>query len=413
MASSEITVSRILELGVPLSWQECVAIASEVTSLRAAGPALGQPPSRIDAESCVLTQLGAVRLAHPAEAPQPDADLQLLRALLAGRTIPADLEQLAYGPPPAHLGDSLAMFSRPGRRADIAVVALRALAAEDELQSAVSPATAAVVAPPTAASPGATGDDIAQLRAQVGQRPTPPMPDPIPRPPDRVRQLRNLRVMAAVLAAILVVVIGYWATSRPTMPPGPVQPMPAALLPAELNDWWYVVGGREADIELNRAPRRAPAAGGGTSGAATNGRAPTSPAGAGADTVPPVRPAPDEPPAALLPDALAAPPVGAVPADIPVYSRRSAGVEPPVLTYPRMPKSAFPEPGATIDGQYLEVLVDRTGTVEAVRLRGRPATGEPSYRYSMLMAAAKAWQFVPARLAGEAVRYVTRVVLEP
>ena len=31
----------------------------------------------------------------------------------------------------------------------------------------------------------------------------------------------------------------------------------------------------------------------------------------------------------------------------------------------------------------------------------------------MIMAAAKAWQFVPARFSGQPVRYVTRVVLEP
>jgi hypothetical protein len=83
------------------------------------------------------------------------------------------------------------------------------------------------------------------------------------------------------------------------------------------------------------------------------------------------------------------------------------------MMYPRMPKGAFPGPDEVIDGQYLEVLVDQAGGVEAVRLRGLAGPGEPSYHYSMIMAAAKAWQFDPARLDGQPVRYVTRVVLEP
>ena len=117
MASNEIALSRILELGVPLSWQECVAIASEVTSLRAAGPALGQPHPRIDAESCVLTQRGDVRLPHPAEAQRPDADIQLLRALLAGREIPAELDEVVNNLRAARARGATATAATTGARA--------------------------------------------------------------------------------------------------------------------------------------------------------------------------------------------------------------------------------------------------------------------------------------------------------
>ncbi len=384
--------------------------------MRVAGPALGQPHPRIDAESCVLTRRGDVLLPDPADADQPDEDVELLRALLAGREMPDDLEQLAYGPPPKHLGDALAMFSRPDRRADIAAVALRGLAADAELERAVS-LQATVVPPPAAPStPNAPADDIAQLRAQVGHRPAaPPAPEPPSRSTARISRFWNTWATVAAVAAVGGIAVGYWATNRPPMPPAPAQAMPEALLPAELNDWWHVVGSREADIELARAraPRRTPSAVDRAPALTTGRRASSERAGAADAVALPVQLAPAEPSAAPLPRALADPPPAAVPADVPVYSRRSAGVEPPVMMYPRMPKSAFPEPDETIDGQYLEVLVDQTGGVEAVRLRGLSGPRQQSYHYSMIMAAAKAWQFVPALLDGQPVRYVTRVVLEP
>ena len=76
-----------------------------------------------------------------------------------------------------------------------------------------------------------------------------------------------------------------------------------------------------------------------------------------------------------------------------------------------MPRSAFPAGGVAITGPYVEVLVDETGAVEAVRLRGQAAAGENIYRHRMILAAAKAWEFTPARLDGRPVRYVVRVVL--
>lgn len=66
------------------------------------------------------------------------------------------------------------------------------------------------------------------------------------------------------------------------------------------------------------------------------------------------------------------------------------------------------------DWPFLELLIDEQGTVERVRLRARtPAPGQTLYRHRMLLAAAKAWQFEPARLDGQPVRYVMRVPLEP
>ena len=417
MASSEITVARILELDVPVSWQECVAIAAEVATLRVAGPALGQPQPRIDAESCVLTRRGDVRLPHPAESSQPDADVQLLRALLAGREIPADLEQLAYGPPPTHLGDALAMFSRPDRRTDIAAVAMRGLAAEAELQQAVA-APAAAAPPPPVFEP--IDGDLARLRAQISTRSDPGGPEDTPADepqvaaPPRPTFARNRRVViAGVATAAVLAGVGVWIAMRPPLPAAPAVALPGALLPADLNDWWHVVGTREADINLGRLRR------GGGGAPRTSARAPLAPeltvptpgvAAAGA-----MAPSPETAPDPLSPstDGTANVEPTAVAAEPPVYSWRSADVAPPRMVLPRMRESSFPPPGAIIVGQFIEVLISEAGEVEAVRLRGTPAEATGSYRYAMILAAAKAWQFTPATRDGVPVRYVARVVVDP
>jgi hypothetical protein len=83
------------------------------------------------------------------------------------------------------------------------------------------------------------------------------------------------------------------------------------------------------------------------------------------------------------------------------------------MTYPRMPRTAFPEPGEHLDGPHLEVLVDTDGAVERVWLRGSGTGSDATFRHGMMMSAAKAWRFVPAQRDGRPVRYVARVVLRP
>jgi hypothetical protein len=99
--------------------------------------------------------------------------------------------------------------------------------------------------------------------------------------------------------------------------------------------------------------------------------------------------------------------------DVSVYSWTNPTVVPPMMRFPRMPRSSFPAPGEAITGPYFEALVSQSGAVEAVRLRGREEPGQTFYHHSMMLAAAKAWQFAPARLDGRPVRYVVRVVVAP
>jgi hypothetical protein len=98
-----------------------------------------------------------------------------------------------------------------------------------------------------------------------------------------------------------------------------------------------------------------------------------------------------------------------------LYSENDADVAPPVMLRQQLP-SALLEPDSAVpeDWPYLELLIDEHGAVERVRLRAKtPAPGQTLYRHRMLIAAAKAWQFEPAQLNGQPVRYVMRVPLEP
>jgi hypothetical protein len=97
------------------------------------------------------------------------------------------------------------------------------------------------------------------------------------------------------------------------------------------------------------------------------------------------------------------------------YTATDTNVIPPVMLRQQLP-SPLLEPGADVPpgGPYLELLIDENGDVEQVRLRARqPQPGQTWYRHRMLLAAAKAWQFEPARLDQLAVRYLMRVPLEP
>lgn len=95
------------------------------------------------------------------------------------------------------------------------------------------------------------------------------------------------------------------------------------------------------------------------------------------------------------------------------YSADDAEVAPPVIVRQQLP-SALLEGAAEPSWPFLELLIDEQGAVEQVRLRAKtPAPGQTLYRHRMLLAAAKAWQFEPARLNGQPVRYVMRVPLEP
>lgn len=89
-----------------------------------------------------------------------------------------------------------------------------------------------------------------------------------------------------------------------------------------------------------------------------------------------------------------------------VFSSEDADVQPPRLVRPQLPSE--PPPGTPEqDVGTLELLVDESGAVRHVRL----ISPRNRYQERMLVAAAKAWKFLPALRNGEPVKYRTRVRL--
>jgi hypothetical protein len=424
MASHRISVRRVLELDVPLTWQEAVAVTHEAVIVSLVNASRQGAPARIDVDSCFLTRRGDVELPHTAEREQPDAPWQLLRELLAGRETPADLEALVYGTPGQNASDELAMFSRPNRRSEIARLAMRALDADEGMADIEAAAVPAVPAPlpetphtdllgdttpspvpaPDPLPPPVPDDLVARLRDELATHPVPPAPEPQPR-----RQPLAIRAAAAALVAVILVAVWWrWSASPPSAPLAPAAELQEAAAAVALDPSWDAVGRREADIDLGPVSAARP-------------RLPVASDDRGAMTSLPTELPPEAPAASGAAGEVAAPAETATPtdaevdalfADDSIYTAGAAGVVPPVMVLPRMPKSAF-DPGARPLSPVVEVLVNQQGGVDAVRLRGREVPGQTLYRARMMLSAAKAWQFTPARLDGKPVRYVMRVALEP
>jgi hypothetical protein len=127
--------------------------------------------------------------------------------------------------------------------------------------------------------------------------------------------------------------------------------------------------------------------------------------------------APSAPPPAVVPAPRGAERADAARAiaDGGLYSASDGDVSPPVMRRQQLPSNLLtPSADVPDDWPFLELLVDQQGAVEQVRLHARQlAPGQTLYRHRMLLAAAKAWQFEPARRNGEPVRYLMRVPLEP
>ena len=425
MASHRISVRRVLELDVPLTWQEAVAVTHEAVIVSLVNASRQGAPARIDVDSCFLTRRGDVELPHTAERDQPDAPWQLLRELLAGRETPADLEALVYGTPGQNTSDELAMFSRPNRRSGdrppgpAGAGRRRRHGRYRGGRRASGPGTssggaargpsrgrnAVSVSPPDPLPPPVPDNLVARLRDEVAAR---PVQLPAPEAKSR-RQLLALRAAAAGLLVVLLVAGWWrWSASPPSAPLAPAAELQEAAVAVALNPSWDAMGRREADIDLGPV-------------AAARPRLPVASDDRGGMTSLPTTPPPEGAAAPGIAGEVAASAETATPtdaeidalfADDSIYTTGAAGVVPPVMVLPRMPKSAF-DPDSRPLSPVVEVLVNQQGGVDAVRLRGREVPGQTLYRARMMLSAAKAWQFTPARLDGKPVRYVMRVVLEP
>jgi hypothetical protein len=82
-----------------------------------------------------------------------------------------------------------------------------------------------------------------------------------------------------------------------------------------------------------------------------------------------------------------------------IYTRSDSAVTPPRSVYPKLPDEPL---GPRLENQtVLELVIDPHGLVEHVKLRTPPR----NIHEFMIVSAAKAWQFEPARLDGQPVRF--------
>jgi TonB family protein len=91
-----------------------------------------------------------------------------------------------------------------------------------------------------------------------------------------------------------------------------------------------------------------------------------------------------------------------------LFSPADPDVEPATLVRPQMP-SPRPPSGPDQRDSVFDLIIDQNGRVEQVRLVS------PANRFNdrMLIAAAKAWQFLPATKDGQPVRYKLQVRIAP
>lgn len=88
-----------------------------------------------------------------------------------------------------------------------------------------------------------------------------------------------------------------------------------------------------------------------------------------------------------------------------IYSRADSQVTPPLNVYPRLPNEPPDAPAAS--RTILELTIATNGLVERVKMLTAPR----NIHEWMLLSAAKAWRFEPARIDGRAVRFRHTMVL--
>jgi protein TonB len=386
MTSETISVARILQLRVPIGWQEAVEVAAAARGAAASGKLL-------TLDGCRLSTKGIVELTgHTTSSRDAGmSPLQLLRAMIDGQQAPAELRALAMaegsqGSPTA--SDSatgpkdLSWFALPNGSEEIARLAARALATEAE---------------------EGTRSALDRLRSEASNQPVPE--------PAKPRTSRRLRRWAGIGLAGVAATGAFWVATRDdenqwTAAGADLLASAAALITSSPAAADVTALASAPKPETPQSPAARPSRksprpalrvsqvgepylkGDSASPTPTDESLMTPPASGGHD---PGTPAEAEPASAPVPlDA--------------VFSASDVSVEPPMLVYPQLRSEptaeAMPMPST------IELTVDPSGRVVRVRLDpGRP----PTVYDRMLVSAAKTWQFKPAMRDGQPVTYLLRV----
>lgn len=444
---TRISLARIRELQVPVSWQEAVAVA------RAAGDVSLGTGHGGSLDTCHVTTSGAVEIAGGSRqnGSLRNPVFSLLAALLDGRPAPDALRALVASQKPDSndvLMDflsedepqpdsgqlhNLSFFARPNPDRLIAALASRGLAAAAEYDASRA---------------------VEELRVEADE---PLQPEEVAQPEWSLSALRDWArrrqpLALGAVAALIVAGTAWLVSSRPaagttmqaaeaetadvgaprahesaagssevTVPP-PAVPEAAttAAGPSTSRDRTSrsAVGPlRQPAAPIVAAVPGTPAVNVPTPLAATAAAGPVLEAPAATDlrlmNLPARDPAP-LPATSVIPDVAAESIAGersdeamAISTNA-IYSAQDADVLPPVLLRPQISseRRIDTEPS---DAE-IELVVNADGVVTQVRLR---SSGELSLNDRMLVAAAKAWQFRPAVKDGRPVSYTLRIPVTP
>ncbi len=446
---TRISLARIRELQVTISWQEAVSVA------RAAEEAALATGHGASLETCHVTRSGTVEIVggtrqnsslrnpvYPLLAmliegtPAPDA----LRALVASQKPESNdvlLDFLSEDEPQPDEDPlcDLSFFARPNPEMLIAALASRGLAADadDRARRAVEALRVEVIEPPPPATP-----QFREWRLAL------------PALGDWARRPKPLALGAAF--AVIVAGTAWLVSSRPvsgtTMEAAEAAPS-EAIAPASEEK-----ATRSAEASVPSRPAREPAKGA-RSGRSDRRQASRTAAPPARESATPIAAAPSGATAAKHPDPPSPPspteamreapiaivhplmsPPARIPAppsaapDVPVaapaptasaseevatenlartiYSAEDRDVLPPVLLRPQIASEARIDTEPS--NAEIELVVNAEGIVTQVRLR---TNGELSLNDRMLVAAAKAWQFRPATKDGRPVSYTLRIPVTP
>ena len=422
-------VSDVLKPGFQRSWHEAVALVQEVAAQLAPGASVPEP------EDLLLDGEGVLRLGFRSNAPQNQVSAlaSLLKSLLDGIDAPPALRELAKDNATASpvvssldaFQRALAFYERPGREAELRELAARL-------------GTVAAVVDPEA--------EFERLREKVAAKAE---PDPAAEPAQGRKRVsrKKMLIVAAVELALLAAIVAYarpqyFRSARglsdrlerrladtiagrvngdPTasvVSPAPVGTAEAPEPRSARSNAEKVEGptaaGAAASPSGGGGVATAPAARHGNNARApvvspsdAEGPVPAPPAAAPVTTgrTPAVANSPGGPFIEVrvlpLPDAVPVSPT--VAPGVATYSSADRDVEPPVLYRPQLPRQ--PEPGE--DTGYFDVIVTEVGEVERVQL----VSPMRRFQERMLMAAAKAWLFRPAKRNGQPVRYRLRIAI--
>lgn len=176
MESTRITLARVLELGVRVSWREAAAIVHEAVA--GTGVTEGAGPARVTAESCLLTRGGDVVLAGTAAQARAEAVVGLLDDLLTSCSDPGRFAGAVADGTALEMIDELSQHTTPRRRrVEVASVALRGLAAAADAARAMADARQQ---DPAADVDGLIAAPMPTASATVLPRPRVAVPAPLP-----------------------------------------------------------------------------------------------------------------------------------------------------------------------------------------------------------------------------------------